>query len=249
MSMTPKNLVWDLPTRLFHWLFAAGFTVAAVIAFLLDDDSPLFPYHALIGLAIALMVSLRVVWGIIGSRYARFSSFAFGPAAVARYLTGALLGGAKRYSGHNPGSAYAIFAMLLLMVGLAATGIMMGRGNESVKELHEVLAYVMVGVVIAHVLGVVLHTVRHRENIVASMIHGKKDTDPADGIRSAHPVAAAVFLIIAGAWSFGLVRGFDPTTQTTKLPILGASLRIGEAEHEGGGKHSGAPGKWHHDDD
>lgn len=241
MSIVSKNLVWDLPTRLFHWLFAAGFTVAAVTALLPDDDSPLFPYHALIGLTITLMVSLRVVWGIIGSRYARFASFAFGPAAVAQYMKGTLLGGARRYIGHNPGSAYAIFAMFLLMVGLAATGIMMGRGNEGVKELHEALAYVTVGVVIAHVLGVVLHTVRHRENIVAGMIHGRKDIDPADSIRSAHPVAAAVFLIAAAAWAFGLVSSFDPTARTTRLPILGVSLQIGEAEHDRGGEHSSAP--------
>lgn len=136
----PKSLVWDLPTRLFHWLFAAGFSVAAVIALLIDDDSPVFPYHAMIGLAITAMIGLRVVWGMIGSKHARFSSFAYGPTAVVQYLKGALLGGARRYAGHNPGSAYAIFAMLALMIGLAATGIMMGRGIESVKEVHEVLA-------------------------------------------------------------------------------------------------------------
>ncbi len=245
----PKSLVWDIPTRLFHWLFAAGFTVAAVIALLLDDDSPIFPYHAIIGLAITLMVCLRVAWGIVGSKYARFSSFAHGPAATVQYMKRALLGGAKRYIGHNPGSAYAIIAMLLLMVGLAATGIMMGQGNESVKEIHEVLAYVMVGVAIAHVLGVVLHMFRHRENIVASMVHGRKMAEAAEGIRSSHPVAAAAFLILVGAWSFGLIRNFDPTTQTTRLPVLGTALQIGEVEHERDGERGGATHDRHDDDD
>jgi len=243
-----KSLVWDIPTRLFHWLLAAGFTVAAVIALLLDDDSPIFPYHAIIGLALTLMVCLRIVWGIVGSRYARFSNFAYGPAATAQYMKGALLGGAEKYIGHNPGSAYAIFAMLLLMVGLAATGIMMGQGNESVKEIHEVLAYVMVGVAIAHVLGVVLHMIRHRENIVASMVHGRKMADSADGIRSSHPVAAAAFLILVGAWSVGLMRNFDPMTQTTRLPVFGISLQVGEAEYEGG-ERGGATHDRHDDDD
>lgn len=242
----PTTLIWDIPTRLFHWLLAAGFTVAAVIGFLVDDESPLFPYHAMIGLAIALMVCLRVVWGVVGSRHARFSSFAHGPAAVVRYLKAVLLGGGERHVGHNPGSAYAIFAMLLLILGLAATGIMLGRGVESVKEVHEVLAYVMLGIVAAHVLGVLLHTLRHRENIVASMFHGRKDADPSAGIPSSHPAAAAVFLIVAGAWSVGLVRNFDPATQTTKLPVLGASLQIGEAEHSRG---EGAARERHDDDD
>lgn len=244
-----KNLVWDIPTRLFHGLFAAGFIAAAVISLVLGDDSPLFPYHAIIGLVITLMVCLRVVWGLVGSRYARFSSFAFGPAAVSQYMKATLFGGGKRYIGHNPGSAYAIFAMLALMIGLAATGFMMGQGNESVKDIHEVLAYVMVGVVIAHVLGVALHTIRHRENIVASMIHGRKDADQAEGIRSAHPALAVAFLAVVGAWSFGLIRNFDPTTQTTRLPVLGTSLQIGEVENEGGGERGRADTKRHDDDD
>ncbi len=243
----PTTLVWDIPTRLFHWLLAAGFAVAAAIGFLVDDESPLFPWHAMIGLAIALMVCLRVLWGVFGSRHARFSSFAYGPAAVARYLKAVLLGNGETHAGHNPGSAYAVFAMLLLVIGLAATGIMLGRGMESVKEVHEVLAYVMLGIVAAHVLGVLVHTIRRRENIVASMIHGRKNVDPAEGIRSSHPAAAAAFLIVAGAWSFGLVRNFDPATQTTKLPILGASLQIGEAEHAGG--DDDATRERHHDDD
>lgn len=244
-----KNLVWDLPIRLFHWLFAAGFILAAAIALLLDDDSPLFPYHAIIGLAITLMVCMRIVWGVVGSRYARFSSFAYGLVAVAQYLKGVMFGGARKYIGHNPGSAYAIFAMFALMIGLAVTGIMMGQGNESVKEAHEVLAYTMAGVVVAHVLGVILHTIRHRENIVASMIHGRKDIHSAEGIRSSHPAAAAVFLILSGIWLFGLVRNFDPATQTTQLPILGTVLQIGELEHEGGRERSGATHERYDDDD
>lgn len=244
-----KVLVWDIPTRLFHTLFAAGFIAAALISLLLGDDSPLFPYHAIIGLALALMVCLRGLWGLVGSRYARFSNFAFGPAAVVQHVKATLSAGGKRYIGHNPGSAYAIFAMLALMIGLAATGIMLGRDNEGAKEVHEVLAYAMVGVVIMHLLGLVLHTIRHRENVVASMIHGRKVADPAEGIRSSRPVAAAVFLIVVGAWSVGLVRNFDPRTQTTRLPILGAALQIGEAENEGNGERGGAANQRHDDDD
>ncbi len=244
-----QNLVWDIPTRLFHGLFAAGFIAAAVISLLLGDDNPLFPYHAIIGLAISLMVILRVVWGLIGTRYARFSNFAFAPAAVAQYMKSTLFGGGQRYVGHNPGSAYAIFAMLALMIGLAATGIMLGRGNEGVKEIHEFLAYAMVAVVIAHVAGVVLHMIRHHENIVASMLHGRKIADPADGIRSSHPALAVASLAVVSAWSFGLVQNFDATTQTTRLPLLGTTLQIGETENEAGSEHSAENNKRHDDDD
>lgn len=194
-----RVLVWDLPTRLFHWLFAAGFLAAAFIAMALDDDGPLFPYHAIIGLTLAAMVLLRVVWGLVGTRYARFGSFLFGPRSVIEHAIGALTGKGPRHVGHNPGSAYAILAMLAMMLGLAATGYLMARGNESVKELHEVLAYAMLAVVGVHVLGVVIHTIRRRENVAAAMIHGRKTAEADAGIRSPQPAAAAVFLLISGA--------------------------------------------------
>jgi cytochrome b len=235
-----RVLIWDLPTRLFHWLLSGGFIAAAVIALALGEDSPLFPYHAIIGLTIALMVCLRVIWGFVGTRYARFSSFIFGPAAVIQYMKGTLVGGGTRSIGHNPGSALAIFALLALVLAMAVTGIMMGQGDESVKEIHEVLAWVMVGFVVAHVLGVALHTIRHRENITLSMIHGKKHAQPSDAITSARPITAAIVLVITGAWAFGLIGNYNPATQTTTLPLIGTVLQLGE--HEGGQESGGDRG-------
>lgn len=66
--------VYDLPTRIFHWLFAATFVGAFFIAKVIDDDSPSYVFHMLLGLVLVLTVALRVVWGVVGSRYARFSS-------------------------------------------------------------------------------------------------------------------------------------------------------------------------------
>lgn len=239
-------LIWDLPTRLFHWLLSAGFIAAAVIALAIGEHSPLFPYHAIIGLTIALMVVLRVVWGIVGTRYARFGSFIFGPAAVIEYMQGALIGGGKRHLGHNPGSAVAIFALLALVLALAVTGFMMGQGNEAIKEVHEILAWTTVGVVVVHVLGVAFHTIRHRENITASMIHGRKRAGASDAISSAKPIVAVLFLIVAGGWAVGLLRNYNPATQTTTLPLLGTSLQLGENE---GGEGGGGEQRQRHDDD
>ncbi|MCC6950093.1 MAG: cytochrome b/b6 domain-containing protein [Phycisphaerales bacterium] len=234
----PRTLVWDLPTRLFHWLFAGGFIAAAVIALGLGDDSPVFPYHGIIGLALGLMLVLRLAWGLVGTRHARFGSFAFGPRAAAGYFGGVLTGRPRRYAGHNPGSAYAIFAMLALMLGLAVTGVMLGRGNEGVKDVHEVLVYAMIAVAGAHVLGVILHTLRHRENLTAGMVHGRKDVSESEGIRSSRPLAAAVFLLITGAWTAALVNAYDPATRSTTAPLLGVGLQLGEAD-EGGNRPNG----------
>lgn len=241
-------LIWDLPTRLFHWLLSAGFLAAAVIALAMGEHSPLFPYHSIIGLTIALMVVLRVVWGIVGTRYARFGSFIFGPSAVVEYLKHVLIGGGKRHIGHNPGSAVTIFALLALVLALAVTGFMLGRGLEAIKEVHEILAWTTVGVVVVHVLGVAFHTIRHRENITGSMIHGKKRAEASDAITSAQPIAAVLFLIIAGGWAVGLVRNYNPGTQMTTLPLFGASLQLGENENEGG-EVGGREQRQRHDDD
>ena len=238
MNRLKRVLIWDLPTRLFHWLLAVGFSVAATVALVAGEDSPLFPYHAMVGLTITLMVVLRILWGVVGSRHARFSSFAFGPRAVVGYLGGVLRGSGPRHAGHNPGSAWAIFAMLGLVLGLGATGLLLGQGNEGVKELHEVLAYGMVAVALLHVLGVALHTIRHRENITASMIHGRKEADIKAGITAPHYVGAITFLLLSGAWAWGLLANFDAATQTTHLPLIGTSVQIGEAEDE---EHSEQP--------
>lgn len=243
-----RFLIWDLPTRLFHWLLTIGVIAAAVISLLLGDHSALFPYHAIIGLVIALMVCLRIIWGFVGTRYARFSTFIFGPGAVIEYMKGALVGGGKRYIGHNPGSALAIFTLLALVLALAVTGIMMDQGNEFVEDLHEILAWVTVGVAAVHVLGVALHTIRHRENITASMIHGKKYAEPADAIPSSRPIIAAVFLIITGGWTLALVRNYNPATQTTTLPLIGTVLLLGENQSDGGKDSGRHDNKKRHDD-
>lgn len=234
MQSESRILVWDLATRLFHWTLAGGFIAAATISLVLGDDSPLFPYHAIVGLTLVLMVGLRVAWGVVGTRYARFGSFAFGPSAIIEYSRGVLTGKGMRHIGHNPGSSLAIFLMLAIILGLGATGFMLGTGNESVKEIHELLSYSMLGVVAVHILGVIIHSVRHRENITASMVHGRKSGDPSASIKSAQPIAGVAFLLIVGAWAFGLVRAYDPATMTTRLPLLGTTLTLGENESEEG---------------
>jgi len=239
-----STLIWDLPTRLFHWLLAAGFVAAAGIALVLGDDSPLFPFHAIIGLSLAFMLAWRLAWGLVGSRHARFASFLFGPAAIIEYARGVLVGGGTRHAGHNPGSAVAIFAMLALLAALAFTGVMLGKGGKAWKETHELCASAMTGVAAVHVAGVALHTLRHRENITAGMIHGRKQTDPHDGIGSSRPLAAVVFLAITVAWTWELARRYDAAAQTTTVPGIGTTLRLAESEHgrDDGDRHG-------HDDD
>ncbi len=238
-----RMLVWDLPTRAFHWLLAGGFVAAAAIAFLADDEGALFPYHALIGLTLALLVVFRVVWGLLGTRYARFGSFAFGVGSVLAYLRGVLLGGGPRFVGHNPGSAWAIFAMLAMVAGLAATGIALGQGIEAVKEVHEALAWGMVAVATLHVLGVLVHTLRHRENLTASMVHGMKDADATAGIATARPLVAVLLVVLTGAWAWGLAGSYEGATRTLRIPLVGTVVQVGETEEDEGAERPGERGR------
>jgi len=225
-----RVLVWDLPTRFLHWLLAASFLGAFAIAQLADEHSPVFAVHMLLGALAALAVVLRAVWGFIGSRYARFGNFAFGPRDLIRYLRGAFGRDGEKFPGHNPANAWAAYAMLALTLGLAITGVLMSRGGHAMKEVHEVLAYAMIAVVGAHVAGIVLYTLRRRENIALGMIDGKKAAEPAQAIPSRHPVAALVFVSATCAWTAMLVRGYDAQSQSIRVPGSGSTIQLGEGE-------------------
>lgn len=225
-----RILVWDLPVRLFHFAFAASFLGAFAIGQWADDDGSLFPVHMLLGATMVLMVLLRAVWGFVGPKHARFSSFVFGPAEVISYLRSTMAGGGKRYTGHNPGSSLAIFALLVLALGLGVTGALMAQGGELVEEIHEILAYAMVAVVGLHVAGVLWHTFRHRENLSRSMVTGHKTGAPEEAIRTAHPLVGVLFLALTSLWAYGLARGYDPATNQVTIPILGQTLQLGEEE-------------------
>jgi cytochrome b len=230
-SSDKKILVWDLPTRLFHGLLAAGFIAAAVLALGTDEHGPLFPLHVPVGLSLVFLVFLRILYGFVGTKHARFLSFLFSPRAVLRYIQTSLRGTDEPYPGHNPGAAYGIFAMLGTLLGLGVTGVLLGRGRHGVEEAHEFLAYLMVALAVLHVLGVVWHTVRHRENIAASMLHGRKAVPAEAAIVSSRPFLAILFLALVGAWGRKLLQGYDATARTIHIPFIGTTLTVGDADH------------------
>lgn len=227
--------MWDLPVRGFHLLFAGGFAAACFIAKLLGEDAPSFPYHAIIGLTLGLLVVLRVVWGLVGTRWARFSGLVLDPRALLSYMASVVGGQGNRYVGHNPATSVTLLLMFGAVLGLAWTGIQMGQGNEGLKDIHELLANGMLVLVGMHVLGVVVHTIRHRDGIVMGMVDGRKPGDPADAIHGPALPAALAGLILVGFFFGSLLSNYDPAAQTTRIPMLGTQLRLGEAEGNEGG--------------
>lgn len=195
----PTALVWDLPVRLFHWLMVLSFTGAYLTA----ETERWRLVHVTLGYTMVGLVGFRVVWGLVGSRYARFSSFVRGPKAVARYLRSLVAGRPERHLGHNPAGALAIVALLGLTVAIGVSGwsVYNDIGGEWSEELHELAANTMLAVIGLHIAGVLLSSLLHRENLTASMITGRKAGRPEDGVRSAWRTVAMLMLIaVLGFW-------------------------------------------------
>lgn len=169
--------VWDPFVRIFHWSLVTLFAMA----FLTGDESERF--HLLAGYAIAALVAMRIVWGFVGTRYARFANFVKGPRAVAAFMSQTFSLKAPRYLGHNPAGGAMILALLAMLIGLSVTGHMMTLdtywGSKALEEVHEVFAYATLGLVALHVAGVVIAGLEHGENLVKSMITGQKRVNQA----------------------------------------------------------------------
>jgi cytochrome b len=191
-----KILVWDIPARLIHWAFAASLGAALAISLLVDKERPFFQLHMLLGIVAVFLLAVRIVLGLVGSRYSRFASFPVHPRELASYLTSAVVSKTKLYAGNNPGSAMAAVLMFLLIPALFISGI--GYGGESMEELHEVLSWTLLAIIVMHLLGLAWHTLRHRENISLAMVTGRKSGLPENAIGSAHAFWGMVILIVSG---------------------------------------------------
>lgn len=181
--------VWDILVRLFHWLLVAAF----FIAYITEDD--FLTIHSWAGYTIMGLLVIRFVWGFIGSKHARFSDFVFKPKHITQFCKDTIALKAKRYIGHNPaGGAMVILLMLSLVIttltGLFTLGIEESQGplaswlagashfwGDFFEEVHEFFANFTLFLVAIHVAGVLLESLIHRENLVASMINGKKRSD------------------------------------------------------------------------
>ncbi|WP_040298803.1 cytochrome b/b6 domain-containing protein [Afipia sp. 1NLS2] len=164
--------VWDPLVRIFHWSLVATF----VIAYATGDE--IERVHLAAGYTIAGLLAIRIVWGFVGPRHARFSNFVRTPREVLTYLRDVAMLRAPRYIGHNPAGGAMIVAMLVALAGTCATGYMMTTdaywGSKLIEHVHEFLANLTVGLVVAHVLGVLIAGFEHRENLIAAMISGRK---------------------------------------------------------------------------
>ncbi|CAN5470237.1 cytochrome b/b6 domain-containing protein [soil metagenome] len=170
--------VWDPLVRIFHWSLVLSFASAWITSDWRSDA------HIWAGYAAAALICVRLLWGFQGTPYARFAQFVRSPRQVAKYLLAILKHCEARYIGHNPAGGAMVLALLAGLAATAATGWMMTTdayfGEDWVQTVHSVCAHGVLALILVHVAGVALASVRHRENLVAAMVTGQK-RKPAAG--------------------------------------------------------------------
>ena len=179
--------VWDLFIRFFHWTLVLSFVSAY-----LTSQSGMQNTHVYIGYLVGVLIAARLIWGKTGSSYARFSNFLYRPGVVFEYLDSIRKGHPVRYLGHNPAGGMMVLVLLLFLTFTTLSGLVVeaviefdgpllgmfsGVSDEAayaVRELHEWLVNGLLVLISLHILGVVLASRQHKENLVRAMITGRK---------------------------------------------------------------------------
>ena len=209
--------LWDLPTRLFHWLLA-GLVVASFVSGKIGGNA--MDWHGKFGLAILGLLAFRLVWGFAGSTYARFVSFLPTPAKVLAYLRGQWRG-----VGHNPLGAFSVFGLLLVLAIQVGTGLfgnddiafrgplyeLIGKDlSDRLTGLHKLSVNVLIALVTLHIVAIAFYVRVKKDDLIRPMLTGWKEVAPGEGASAsgggALPLAVALLVAVttvyggSGAW-------------------------------------------------
>ncbi len=201
-------LVWDIPVRVFHWLLVICFAGA----WLTSESERLQMIHYAFGYTACLLVLIRLVWGVIGTRYARFSQFLKSPKAVVGHFMAMLRGNPHHDIGHNPAGGMVMFALMVLILVIGLSGYL------SVKEFlgnfaghaHEAVASLAMAVVILHILAAIVMSWVEKQNLVRSMVNGKKQGMPEQAIRYPQYLVGALIFLGALYFFYRILSGALP---------------------------------------
>ena len=219
IDRTTKQRVWDLPTRLFHWL------LVALIAFSWwSADNGEIEWHIWSGIAVLTLLVFRLLWGFVGSSTARFASFIRGPGTVGAYLRNPE---SWRSPGHNPLGGLSVLALLgmtALQVALGLVAVDEDGLNEgplaslvstdiadAARELHEAMFNILLALIILHVAAILYYRLFKRRRLVGPMITGRAELDPeAQPMRPAKWWTAPLCLAFALAFARWILAGAPP---------------------------------------
>jgi len=186
MANSSQTRVWDPLVIFFHWSLVSAF----VIAYLTEDD--FLTIHSWAGYLILALLVIRIIWGFIGTRYARFSNFVYSRENIMQFVKDTLRFKAKRYLGHNPAGGAMVILLIISLLITSITGVFLLGAEEHIgpvahwftqtesvwsnalEEVHEFFANFTLFLVFIHVAGVLIESLIHKENLVSSMLTGFK---------------------------------------------------------------------------
>jgi cytochrome b len=208
--------VWDLPTRVGHWLLAL---LVIVAVFTSEQDGAFYIVHAASGIGAGMVVLFRLVWGVVGNERARFADFVYGWSRVRAYSLDLLRLRPPKFLGHNPLGGWMAVALLAIALFASMTGVVSGgllgqATAEAAEEVHEALGSLIQVMIVVHIAGVLVDWLLTGDNLVAAMISGRKPVEPAvvdESVATGSPrdarggpiwlaLAVAVPLVLLGGW-------------------------------------------------
>ena len=211
--------VWDLPTRLFHWVLALA-VVGSVVTAKIGGNATV--WHFRLGYLVLGLLLFRLVWGVVGGHWSRFATFVRGPGTVLRYLRGQTRPGEHLDVGHNPLGAGSVLALLTILAVQVGTGLVADDEIASVGPLNRFVdtatglaatgwhktggQWIIIGLVVLHIAAIVFYKVRHGKDLVGPMVRGDKQLAEdapasADDMRS-RLKAVVIIAVIAAAVAF-----------------------------------------------
>jgi cytochrome b len=193
-TMNTKILVWDCIVRVGHWLLAGSF----IVAYLSAESERWRILHVVSGCLVFAAVVMRVLWGIIGSRHARFTNFVSAPKHAIAYLKSLASRHPEPHTGHNPAGGWAVMGLLSLSLLASITGWMAynNMGGTKLGEWHELAANLALLLVIIHVAAVLISSYLHKENLPAAMFTGLRKGSLGDRIKEVSLVGALLYFSV-----------------------------------------------------
>lgn len=209
MNNKPTILVWDVPTRIFHWLLVICFTGAW-----LSSESERFQMiHYAFGYSAIALVVFRLVWGFIGTKYARFSDFIKGPQEILTHVKAVAEGRHQNTPGHNPVGGIVMVGLMfvILLIGLTGYWSVKEFLGDMMSEAHEAIASFALGLVLIHIGAALIMSLLQKENLVRAMVHGKKNGPPVQAIRFPHYLIGLALVIGWGYFFYLVLTGAIPS--------------------------------------